>query len=159
VNKVTVAAQGERLLYMNIEKQAQAKGSKKIYLQGPLMDDFGLGISVCALEEDKKDTEFTGTPIRTPMMTSMRPRDKSELASESFFDNKKGASVKSDYSFENSPTTEEARKRSRRQKSKKSQTQVSLIAKESLLTSPCQALASNLKKNSTRKVQINAWMR
>jgi hypothetical protein len=104
VNKVTVAAQGERLLYMNIEKQAQAKGSKKIYLQGPLMDDFGLGISVCALEEDKKDTEFTGTPIRTPMMTSMRPRDKSELASESFFDNKKGASVKSDYSFENSPT-------------------------------------------------------
>lgn len=37
-------------------------------------------------------------------MTSMRPRDTSELASESFFDNKKGASVKSDYSFENSPT-------------------------------------------------------
>jgi hypothetical protein len=104
VNKVTVATQGEILLHMNSERHRLTKGSRDLYLQGPSMDDFGVGLWVSALEEDKEETELTGIPMRTPMRTSMRPCDTPELASESVFVNKKGASVKSDYSFENSPT-------------------------------------------------------
>ena len=104
MNRVTVAANGEKLLFLGSEKHAPTKGPKNFYLKGPSMDDFGLSQSVSALEESKMESEVTGTPMKTTMKTSMRRCDTPELAKESVYVNKTGASLKSDHSFDNSPT-------------------------------------------------------